>query len=80
MWSIKGVRFKCPTCSESFVIQPKYLKIKKLVACNNCDYAIPHEVLENIKASVQHASNAFVHIRDNKIDGLEFDFIPVSDS
>ena len=77
MWSSYGVRFTCPTCKEDFTVGTKYLKKKQSVICSCCDYQFPDEIVSNIKLSIEHASKAFVHCRDNKIAGLEFDFLTI---
>ena len=78
MWSSYGVKFKCPTCSESFVVRTQYLKDKESVICACCDYKFPDEVITNIKESINYASKAFVFVRDNDLFGkLEFDFLTI---
>lgn len=75
MWSSYGVKFKCPTCKQSFTILSRYLKNKDSVICPCCDFSFPSEIIDNIKLSLIHASKAFVYYRNNKLDELEFDFL-----
>lgn len=76
MWASYGVKFKCPTCNESFVVRTKYLRTKDSVVCACCDYKFPDEVISNIKESIKHASQAFVFVRDSNLhEKLEFDFL-----
>lgn len=78
MWSSYGVKFKCPTCNESFIVKTKYLLNKDSVICACCDYKFPDEVISNIKESIKYASNAFVFVRDNDLSKkLEFDFLTI---
>ena len=77
MWSSYGVKFTCPTCKEAYTIRTKYLLNKETVICPCCNYRFPDEIVSNIKLSIEHASKAFVYYRDNKIEGLEFDFLTI---
>ncbi|WP_152607247.1 hypothetical protein [Terrisporobacter othiniensis] len=78
MWSSYGVKFKCPTCNETFTVRTKYLLDKDSVTCSCCDYKFPDEVISNIKKSIQYASKAFVFVRDNDLSNkLEFDFLTI---
>lgn len=78
MWSSYGVKFKCPTCNESFTVKTPFLRNKDSVICACCDYKFPDEVISNIKESLNYASKAFVFVRDNNLSGkLEFDFLTI---
>lgn len=78
MWSSYGVKFKCPTCNESFIVKTKYLLNKDSVICACCDYRFPDEVIYNLKESINNASKAFVFVRDNNLlNKLEFDFLTI---
>ena len=78
MWSSYGVKFKCPTCKESFIVKTKYLLNKDSVICACCDYRFPDEVISNLKESINNASKAFVFVRDNNLlNKLEFDFLTI---